>query len=545
MLSKISALVFMAFFAISSTLAQTTVMGKVMDADGKPMLMANVFLAQPNDTKTIRSVQAGSDGSFKITIDSSGIWILRCIGVYHEEHDLALYIDNPSTIVVNVRLETYTYLEDFSGVKVNGSFNNWYILRAVPMSKQANGTYTAEIETKEDSIAYRLMYVRNGNQVEGMQADRYSYHDPSGYNSIVAANGGKVRIEFNPEQLVRSETPASVTFLNSSPLVSKFAKHYDKLQKYKKTYFSAYQNFVRERTKRKEFAFDWSEQMLSVEKEMKSETDSIAREELCLNCATLAILSKSTDTSIYRRSINGIPPSSIVWSLNPHSIYYVLGHSGFTEDEQMKYVQHVIDNNPIEKTKAALLLDEYMVEKLSEHKEIARRYYDILVNRFGSSEEAKMIKEKTVPRDSPRIGKPIPAFSVVSMDDSTKTITNESLRGKYYLMDFWASKNEASVREMQQLQEAYEKYKNNNFTIVSLSLDESPRDVVEFRETKWKLPWTNAFLGRNINSKVVRDFNAFDIPIAFLVDPTGNLVATGNALSSDNLRITLEKYLGK
>jgi thiol-disulfide isomerase/thioredoxin len=131
------------------------------------------------------------------------------------------------------------------------------------------------------------------------------------------------------------------------------------------------------------------------------------------------------------------------------------------------------------------------------------------------------------------------------MDDSTKTITNESLRGKYYLMDFWASKNEASVREMQQLQEAYEKYKNNNFTIVSLSLDESPRDVVEFRETKWKLPWTNAFLGRNINSKVVRDFNAFDIPIAFLVDPTGNLVATGNALSSDNLRITLEKYLGK
>jgi len=42
--------------------------------------------------------------------------------------------------------------------------------------------------------------------------------------------------------------------------------------------------------------------------------------------------------------------------------------------------------------------------------------------------------------------------------------------------------------------------------------------VVEFRETKWKLPWTNAFLVENINSKVVRDFNAFDIPIAFLVD---------------------------
>jgi hypothetical protein len=44
---------------------------------------------------------------------------------------------------------------------------------------------------------------------------------------------------------------------------------------------------------------------------------------------------------------------------------------------------------------------------------------------------------------------------------------------------------------------------------------------------------------------VVRDFNAFDIPVAFLVDPIGNLVATGNALSSDSLKISLEKYLGK
>ena len=535
----------MVFFATAPTLAQTTVVGKVTGADGKPMVMANVFLAQPNDTKTVRSVQAGTDGSFKITIDSAGIWILRCTGVYHEEHDLALYIDKPSTIVVDVRLETYTYLEDFSGVKVNGSFNNWYILRAVPMSKQANGTYTAEIETKEDSIAYRLMYVRNGDQVEGTQADKYSYHDPSGYNSIVAAKGGKVEIAFNPKQLVRSGTPASVTFLHSSPLVSKFAKHYDELQKYKKAYFVAYQNFVKERIKRKEFAFDWSEQMLSVEKEIKGETDGIVREELYLNCATIAILAKSIDTSMYRRSINGIPPTSIVWSLNPHSIYYALGHSGFTEDQQMKYVQQVIDSNPIDKTKAALLLDEYMVEKLSEHKENARRYYDILVNRFGSSEEAKMIKEKTASRASLQVGKPIPEFSVVSMDDSTKTITNESLKGKYYLIDFWASKNEASVREMQQLQESYEKYKDNNFTIVSLSLDDSPRDVMEFRKTKWNVPWTNAFLGRNINSKVVRDFNAFDIPIAFLVDPKGNLVATGNALLSDSLRITLEKYLGK
>ena len=98
-------------------MAQTTVRGKITGADGKPMLMANVSLAQPNDTKAIRSVQAGKDGSFTITIDSSGIWILQCTGVYHEEHDVALYINEPSTIIVDVQLEAYTYLQDFSGVR--------------------------------------------------------------------------------------------------------------------------------------------------------------------------------------------------------------------------------------------------------------------------------------------------------------------------------------------------------------------------------------------------------------------------------------------
>ena len=331
------------------------------------------------------------------------------------------------------------------------------------MSKQTDGRYTAEIETKEDSVAYRLMYARDGNQVEGTQADRFSFTSPQGYNSIVAAQGGRVTIVFSPNLLDRSESPASVTFIESSPLISKFAKGYDELQKYKKAFFSAHQNFVRKRMERKEFSFDWSAQMTSVENEITGETDSIVREELYLNCATIAILAKSVDTSMYRRAIIGIPATSIVWSLNPHSMYYILGHSGYTETQQTQYVQHVFDSNPIEKTKAALLLDEYMIETLSEHKEAARRYYDILESRFGNSEEAKMIKEKAAPRDSLRVGKPIPAFSVVSMDDTTMTITNESLKGKYCLIDFWAAKNDASAREIRGLQEAYEKYKEEEF----------------------------------------------------------------------------------
>jgi len=186
-----------------------------------------------------------------------------------------------------------------------------------------------------------------------------------------------------------------------------------------------------------------------------------------------------------------------------------------------------------------------MVSNLSERKENARKYYEILVNRFGSSEEAKMIKEKSALRDSLRVGKPVPAFSFVSMDDSARTMTNESLKGKYYLISFWAAKSEASLREMKGLQETYERYKGDHFAILSLSLDESREDVVEFRKGSWKMPWMNVFLGQDINNKAVKDFNAFDIPLTLLVDPKGNLVVMGKKLSDENLRFALEQYLGK
>jgi cytochrome c biogenesis protein CcmG, thiol:disulfide interchange protein DsbE len=45
------------------------------------------------------------------------------------------------------------------------------------------------------------------------------------------------------------------------------------------------------------------------------------------------------------------------------------------------------------------------------------------------------------PRDipSPLVGKPLPAFTLPSLADPTKTVTNEDLRGQPYLLNVWAS----------------------------------------------------------------------------------------------------------
>jgi len=226
-------------------------------------------------------------------------------------------------------------------------------------------------------------------------------------------------------------------------------------------------------------------------------------------------------------------------------MYFGLRRTTFTETERDTFVRQVIERNPSTRTKAALLLDEFMVAKLSGEREKADQYFDILVDCFPDTPEAMMVRKSYTHQIVFREGKPAPAFSVVSIGESRRTITKNTLKGKYYLLDFWNTKNEQSVRDRKYIHAAYRKYRSKNFTILSLSVDESPQDVAAFRHGKWKMPWLNAYIGKNLDNRMLRDYNAFNVPAAFLIDPEGNFVAAGNAVNGKNLSITLRKYLGK
>ncbi|MFQ6116472.1 MAG: TlpA family protein disulfide reductase, partial [bacterium] len=142
-------------------------------------------------------------------------------------------------------------------------------------------------------------------------------------------------------------------------------------------------------------------------------------------------------------------------------------------------------------------------------------------------------------------GKPVPDFEVKLLN-SDKTISNKSLLGKFYLIDFWATWCGPCRREMPHLHEAYEEYKNNNFTILSLSLDSKPEDVQSFRKKGWEMPWLHAFIADGWKSEIVEDFvvNLTGIPSPFLISPDGRILATHDALRGEYLERTLEKYLG-
>jgi thiol-disulfide isomerase/thioredoxin len=151
---------------------------------------------------------------------------------------------------------------------------------------------------------------------------------------------------------------------------------------------------------------------------------------------------------------------------------------------------------------------------------VARDIYQTLHDRFADN---PTVREK-VARELNRldkVGKPAPSFD--ALDLAGHPVRLESLKGKYVLVDFWATWCSPCLAELPRLQEAYRKYKAAGFEILSVSLDETRAAVTDFVKVK-KLPWLqvhNATAGADL----VEAFGVSSIPAAYLVDPEGKVVA--------------------
>lgn len=526
--------------------AQTTVTGKVTDQDGKPMLKADVILVRPTNVQAaIRHVQAAKDGHFSMTIDSSGVWLLEFAGVDHAYRRVALYVHKPRQVRLNVMLKTYDYVPDFSNVKIVGSFNGWSRTSAVPMKKNSDGTYSATISSSSDSVAYRLLNVVEGDLVEGTQADYYLYDGFWGYNSVVKPVKGKVKIIFDPSKLERSTKPSRVVFADSGSFEAKFAAIFHEMRQNESAYAKVEREYMSSGKNPANIRYDWTKTTRQLKERIAREKNPILKHELQLYYITLGAFRAKLDSTTVREALREISPASRMWSMSP-VISFALNFAHLSNSEQAGYVERVLAENPDVSVKTSLLASEIMLARARQDTAVERKYYDILVNNYGKTRMAQVIKAAVpLSQQEPRIGQPVPAFAVQSLGDPAETITNASLKGKYYMMDFWATWCGPCVSEMGNLQKTYREFKGKDFTILSLSLDQSREDVVKFREGKWKMPWMQAFLGYNSKNRIIKDFHVTAIPKWVFVDSTGKVLAVGVGAEGDQFGEAIAKFLAK
>ncbi|MBV7531843.1 TlpA disulfide reductase family protein [Chitinophaga sp. sic0106] len=99
-----------------------------------------------------------------------------------------------------------------------------------------------------------------------------------------------------------------------------------------------------------------------------------------------------------------------------------------------------------------------------------------------------------------------------------------SFKGKYVLVDFWASWCGPCRQENPNVVKAYNKYKDKNFTILGVSLDQDKARWLR-AITQDGLGWTQVSDLKGWGNEVAVQYGIQSIPSNFLVDPAGNIIA--------------------
>jgi beta-lactamase regulating signal transducer with metallopeptidase domain/thiol-disulfide isomerase/thioredoxin/protocatechuate 3,4-dioxygenase beta subunit len=121
------------------------------------------------------------------------------------------------------------------------------------------------------------------------------------------------------------------------------------------------------------------------------------------------------------------------------------------------------------------------------------------------------------------VGQPAPEFATKALDG--KPLSLADFRGRYVLLDFWATWCIPCLEQEPSLKSAYDAFgKDPRFAMVSLSLDEgieAPRAYLAKRE----LRWTQGFLGAWSTTRVPADYGVRGIPSIWLIGPDGRVLA--------------------
>jgi len=166
-------------------------------------------------------------------------------------------------------------------------------------------------------------------------------------------------------------------------------------------------------------------------------------------------------------------------------------------------------------------------------------FFGKMDKRVKKSDNGKAFSKLLEATQSVEIGNPAPDFTAKNLKE--EAVSLNSFRGKYVLLDFWASWCGPCRKENPNVLKAYNAYKSKNFTVIGFSIDSS-KSAWEKAVVQDGLPWTQlSGFGFSGDSLPANLYGISAIPSNFLIDPEGKIIATD--LRGEELEKALANFI--
>ena len=225
-------------------------------------------------------------------------------------------------------------------------------------------------------------------------------------------------------------------------------------------------------------------------------------------------------------------------------VYYYLGNGLVRLDkveEGIKIFEKLIEKHAETRYVQPSLLELGMAYDQLKKYDKADEIYTKLIEhpKFGSRSYAKQAKiylemdrskrtgkipqpqNTTSVRPSEWIGKPAPEFQV--KDLKGEELSLEKYKGHIVLLDFWATWCGPCIAELPNVKKTYQKYKDQKFQIIGISLDRSQQPLETFIE-KEELGWVHYW---DQDGQIANQYKVTGIPSMFLLDGQGVIQKAG------------------
>ncbi|WP_340104171.1 TlpA family protein disulfide reductase [Rhodohalobacter sp. 8-1] len=292
----------------------------------------------------------------------------------------------------------------------------------------------------------------------------------------------------------------------------------------------------------------------------------VCNSSLAQDTLTIKGIKIADDDSLKARYVlnNVIPPDSEFWIMQQQKpgnyaatnmfsdiaeIAYPMDPSNINTayiDSILTFYVQVYDQQSNEDLRALFLYKAVQLSQLTGKKDLLTKYYSILKSEFSDSQYTTRATAYA-PERAIQDGKIVPNFSIPTLEDTTRSFTNEDFNNQIYLVDFWGTWCGPCRVEMPYLHEAFEKYQGEGFEILSVALHDEYDAVKTFRENEWQMPWSHSFIEDNsvLEDNVVSKFEVYAVPKTFLVNKEGIIIATDVDLRGERLLNTLENIFNK